>query len=151
MPKPSKKQRIEALENIRNQINKIETLKQRRKTAAEMLSERLESNSAYEPYQLAKIALQEAKDKLFGNLAQDEEYIRLKDEFDNIKYEQGIEQEVLAAEVLTYREEFEAKAVETTEATERPIILKASLGKEQDIQLEMDFTGPGQKQEALDV
>ena len=149
MATSKRKQRIEALDNIRNQLQKLETLKQRRKTAAEMLSERLEGNTAYEPYQLAKIALAEAKEKLFTNLASDEEYIRLKDEFDNIKYEQGMEQEILAGEVLQYREEFEAKAVEVDDATERPIILKAVLGKEQDIQLDLFEQGKAEQQELV--
>lgn len=145
--KPSK---LEALENIRQLIFRVEQAKQARKTAAEMVSDHLEANESYKAVELAKIALDEAKERLFKNLAADEEYIGLRDSYDTAKYELGIEQEILATEVLAYRETFEAKAVEIDEQTERPIILKASLGKKQDIQLELGFDGKTDQAE-LDV
>lgn len=135
--KEQKQQRIDALENIRNQIAKVEMAKNRRKTAAEMLSDHLEANQLYKAVELAKTALSEAKEKLFNDLASDDQYIGLKDSFDDAKYTQGIEEETLAAEVLAYREEFEAQTVQIDEESERPIIIKASLGKKQDLQMDL--------------
>lgn len=150
MVKKGKRQRIEALEAIRLQIQKVNEAKAKRKTAAEMLSDHLEANPLYKAVELAKTALSEAKEKLFNDLASDEQYIGLKDNFDDHKYNQGTEEEILAAEVLEYREEFEAKAVQIDEETERPIILKASLGKKQDLQMDLlDELAAKKEQEEL--
>lgn len=150
MVKVKKRERIEALEAIRQQINKVKEAKDRRKTAAEMLSDHLEANQLYKAVELAKTALAEAKEKLFNDLASDEEYIQLKDNFDDQKYTQGTEEEILAAEVLQYREDFEAKAVQIDEESERPIILKASLGKKQDLQMDLlDELADKKEQEEL--
>lgn len=140
-----KKQRINALEEIRGQIEKVEIAKGHRKTAAEMLSDHLEANQLYKAVALAKTALEESKQKLFNDLATDQEYINLKDGFDDAKYTQGIEEESLAQLVLEYHNEFEAEAVAVDDESERPIILKASLGKKQDLQLELDFVGKKQE------
>lgn len=145
----TKRDRREALENIRKLIASVEMKKNNKKTAAEMFKDHIEAAPEYKAVELAKIALDEAKERMFNAFATDEEYIQLHDGLDEAKYDLAMEQEVLAAEVLAYRDEFESRTVEIDEETERPIILKATLGKKQDIQLALDLDG--KRQESLDV
>lgn len=148
MTRQEKRDRRETLEAIRRQIQAVDKAKHDKKIAKELLDEYLDGLELKKQVDAAKEAVENARDRLFMFLGSDNGYISLKDGLDGAKHEVDFAQEILSTEVLAYRDEFETRSVEVDDETERPIILKATLGRKQEIQLELGIDGR-QEQEQL--
>lgn len=125
-------------QQIIDQSIEIQETKRRLKTLRELQAEHLEQMPEWQAVEEAKLAMQGKIDQLKIALSQDSEYNDRQEDIASWRLKLTDQEDILSLHLVHYRDEEEAQAVEFGDK-ERPIVLKAKLGKERDIQIEMDF------------
>ena len=125
-------------QQIIDQSIEIQETKRRIKTLRELQQEHLEQMPEFQAVEAAKLEMQGKIDKLKIALSQDGEYNDRQEDLAGWRLKLADQEDILSLHLVHYRDEEEAQAVEFGDK-ERPIVLKAKLGKERDIQIEMDF------------
>lgn len=125
-------------QQIIDQSIEIQETKRRMKALREMQAEHLEQMPEWQELEAAKLQMQGKIDKLKIALSQDSVYNDRQEDIAHWRLKLNDQEDILSLHLVHYRDEEEAQTVEFGDK-ERPIVLKAKLGKERDIQIEMDF------------
>ncbi len=116
----------------------IKESRRRLKVLREQRQEHLEGVQEWNDLQESKTALKGQEDKLKIALSSDDDYNQLSENIQEWSHKLTDQEDILSQHLIVYRDEEDEDAVEFGD-TERPIVLKARLGKERPIQTELDF------------
>jgi hypothetical protein len=117
----------------------VQDTKGKLKTLRELQHELLEQLPEYQELEKAKLATKGAEDKLRIALSDNGDYNDRQERINDEKHKLTDQEDILSMHLIAYRDATSDNAIEVADLTERPIVLKAKLGKERDIQTEFDF------------
>lgn len=119
----------------------IQDTKGRLKTLREMQQDILDQEPKYAALQEAKQVVKGAEDALRIALSDNADYNNRQEDISSWKFKLADQEEILSQHLVAYRLKHNEDALEVDDSKERPIRMKASLGKERDIQTRFDFGG----------
>lgn len=125
---------------ILSQAADVQDTKAKLKTARELQKEHLEQIDEYNAMQDAKLVAKGLEDKLKLKLNSDSEYNNRQEHISELKHDLADQEDILSIHLIAYRDKTKDESIEVDDVTERPIYVSARLGKERDIQTEMDFS-----------
>lgn len=117
----------------------IQDQKRQLKAAREERQEIIESHVEYAELEEAKAILQDKQRLLREALIGDDDYNTISERIADATLDIADNEEILSQHLILYRDQEHRQAIEIGKI-ERPIIIKAKLGKEQPVQTKLDIT-----------